>query len=165
MFWILQKSSRKLFPIWFLIRNTQTYRLKLSVLRVFKTPEIASIVEFFFQKQALTMSLQNNCSKQQQMLSVNLAIVFEKDFTVDVWLHKQLQKRKIKALKGKKNFQCWCQCRDADAEISKWPREISSCGLIYSNVKRAYCSASSDFGCKNKSILCKNIVTLLSQKK
>ena len=112
MFWILQKSSRKLFPIWFLIRNIQTNRLKLSVLRVFKTPEIASIVEFFFQKQALTMSLQNNCSKQQQILSVNLAIVFEKDFTVDVWLHKQHQKRKIKALKDKKNSNA-----DANAEM------------------------------------------------
>ena len=52
------------------------------------------------------MSLQNNCSKQQQILSVNLAIVFEKDFTIDVLLHKKLQKRKIKALKGKKNVQC-----------------------------------------------------------
>ena len=38
--------SRKWSLIWFLIRNTQTYKLQLSVLHVFKTPEIMSMAEF-----------------------------------------------------------------------------------------------------------------------
>ena len=32
--------------MWFLIRNTQTYKLQVSVLRVSKTPEITSMAEF-----------------------------------------------------------------------------------------------------------------------
>ena len=91
-------------------QNTQTYMLPFSTLRVFKTPEMASITEFFFQKQALMTSLQNNCSKQQQTLSGNFASVLEKDFTIDVLLHKKLQKTLIKTLKGKK-------ISDADAEM------------------------------------------------
>ena len=90
---------------------------------------------FFLQKQALTTSLQNICSKQQQTLSGKLARVFEKDFTIDVLLNKKLWKAKIKASKGKKDFtmpmvtptsipilmpRCRCQCRDFQmAESSK----------------------------------------------
>ena len=50
------------------------------------------------------MSLQNNCSKQQQTLLGKLASVFEKDFTIGVLLHKKLLKAKIKASKSKKNY-------------------------------------------------------------
>ena len=48
----------------------------------------------FLQKQALTTSLQNKCSKLQQTLPGKLASVFEKDFTIDVLLHKKLRKAK-----------------------------------------------------------------------
>ena len=51
------------------------------------------------------MSLQNNCSKQQQTLPGNLASIFEKDFIIDVLLHKKLRKAK--------------KFYNADAEISK----------------------------------------------
>ena len=60
------------------------------------------------------MSLQNNCSKQQQTLSGKLATVFEKDFTVDVLLYKKLQEAKIKVSKGKKISNA---NTDADAEM------------------------------------------------
>ena len=60
------------------------------------------------------MSLQNNCSKQQQTLSGKLATVFEKDFTVDVLLYKKLQEAKIKVSKGKKISNANA---DADAEM------------------------------------------------
>ena len=46
MVWNLQKTFRKWSLIWFFIRNTQTYKLQLSALRVFKTLEIASMGEF-----------------------------------------------------------------------------------------------------------------------
>ena len=81
----------------------------------------------FLQKQALTMSLQNNCSKQQQTLLGKLASVFEKDFTIGVLLHKKLLKAKIKASKSKKKL----QCRDSHAEIFKsrgeWPSGLWRC--------------------------------------
>ena len=66
------------------------------------------------------MSLQNNCSKQQQTLPGKLASVFEKDFTIDVLLHKKLRKAKIKAWKGKKNYNADSDVyikADADAEM------------------------------------------------
>ena len=50
------------------------------------------------------MSIQNNCSKQQQTLSEKLAVVFEKDFTIDALLNKKLREAKIKASKGKRIF-------------------------------------------------------------
>ena len=40
------KLPKKWSLIWFLIRNTQTYKQQLSTLRVFKTPEIRSMTEF-----------------------------------------------------------------------------------------------------------------------
>ena len=64
---------------------------------------------------AITTSLQNNCSKQRQTLPGKLAYIFEKDFTIDVLLHKELWKAKIKALKGKKNYNA---DPDAHADIS-----------------------------------------------
>ena len=77
------------------------------------------------------MSLQNNCSKQQQTLSVKRASVF--GFTIEVLFNKKLQKAKIKASKGKKNFTMpmlmptsmpmlmpRCRCQDSQmAETSK----------------------------------------------
>ena len=94
-------------------------------LMFFKTPEIVKQRpqrSSFLQKQALTTSLQNNCSKQQQTLSGKLASLFEKDFTIDVLLHKKLQKAKIKAWKSKKfpmpmptsipMLMPRCRCRD-----------------------------------------------------
>ena len=57
------------------------------------------------------MSLQNNWSKQQQTLPGKLANVFEKEYIINVLLHKKLWKAKIKASKGKKNY------ADADAEM------------------------------------------------
>ena len=67
----------------------------------------------FLQKQALTKSLQNNCSKQQQTLPGKLVSAFEKDFTIDVLLLKKLREAKIKASKGKKNYNV-----DADADVN-----------------------------------------------
>ena len=98
VFWNLQKISRKWSLIWFLIRNTQIRKLQLSALRVFKTPEITSMAKFLSSEAANTPR--------------KLASVFEKDFTIDVLLHKKLRKAKIKASKGKKI----CNA-DADAEI------------------------------------------------
>ena len=64
------------------------------------------------------MSLQNNCSKQQQTLSGKLASVFEKYFTIDVLLNKKLRKAQIKASKGKKNCNADADAdADADAEM------------------------------------------------
>ena len=37
---------RKWFLIYFIIRNTQTYKMQISALRVFKTYEITSMNEF-----------------------------------------------------------------------------------------------------------------------
>ena len=68
----------------------------------------------------LTTSLQNNCSKQQQTLPGKLASVFEKDFTIDVLLHKKLREAKINASKGKKNYNVHADAEvsaDADAEM------------------------------------------------
>ena len=82
----------------------------------FKTPEIVKQRpqrSSFLQKQALTTSLQNNCSKQQQTISGKLTSVFEKDFTIAVLLHKKLQKAKIKASKGKKISNA-----DANADVN-----------------------------------------------
>ena len=67
-------------------------------------------------------SPQNNCSKQQQTLSGKLASVFEKDFTIDALPSRKLRKGKIKALKGKKNYNTDADTDvnvDAGAEISK----------------------------------------------
>ena len=69
-------------------------------------------------------SPQNNCSKQQQTLPGKLASVFEKDFTTDALPSRKLRKGKIKALKGKKNYNTNANIdvnADAGAEISKWP--------------------------------------------
>ena len=41
---------------------------------------------------------------------------------------------------------------------------ISSYGLIYSSVKRVYCSSLSGFGYKNESVVCKCTITLKSEK-
>ena len=61
----------------------------------------------FLQKQTLTGSLQNNCPKQQLKLPGLPVSVLEKEFTVDVLLHKKLRKAKIKISKGKKTIlQC-----------------------------------------------------------
>ena len=100
MFWDLQKTSRKWCLLWFLIRNTETYKLQLSALCDFKTPEITSMAELLSSEATLTTSLQNNCSKQQQTLSGKLESVFEKDFTIDVLINKKLWKAKIKASKS-----------------------------------------------------------------
>ena len=117
----------------FLIRNFQTYKLQLLGLPVFETSEITW--RTFFQKQALTGSLQSNCSKQQLKVLGRTASVSEKDFTMNVLFHKKLQRAKIKTSKGKIKFlqcQCWCQrqCRswyrDGNAEIYKWPTINSS---------------------------------------
>ena len=51
-------------------------------------------MEFLLQKQTLTGSLQNNCSKQQLKLPGRPASVLEKDFTMDILLHKKLPKAK-----------------------------------------------------------------------
>ena len=51
-------------------------------------------MEFLLQKQTLTGSLQNNCSKQQLKLLGRPANVLEKDFTMNVSLHKKLPKAK-----------------------------------------------------------------------
>ena len=67
-------------------------------------------------------SPQNNCSKQQQTLSGKLASVFEKDFTIDALPSRKLRKGKIKALKGRKNYNTDADTdvnADAGAEISK----------------------------------------------
>ena len=48
--------------------------------------------------------LQINCSKQQLKLSERPASVLEKDFAMDVLLHKKLRKVKVKTLKGKIKF-------------------------------------------------------------
>ena len=77
----------------------------------------------------LTTSLQNNCSKQQQTLPGKLAIVFEKDFTIDVLLYKKLRKAKIKASKGKKSYNADADVNaDAGAEIpmSRFPNGPST---------------------------------------
>ena len=75
----------------------------------------------FLQKQALTRSLQNHCSKQQQQtLPGKPASVFEKDYAIDVLLHKKLWKAKIKASKVKKKFNADGNAdvnADADAEM------------------------------------------------
>ena len=47
-------------------------------------------MEFLLQKQTLLGSLQNTCSKQQLKLRGRPTGVLEKDFTVDVLLHKKL---------------------------------------------------------------------------
>ena len=49
----------------FLLSKLQACKLKPSSLRVFKTPELTSLADSFLQKQALTGSLQDRCSKQQ----------------------------------------------------------------------------------------------------
>ena len=90
-------------------------------LMFFKTPEIVKQRpqrSSFLQKQALTTSLQNNCSKEQQTRSGKLASVFEKDFTIDVLLHKKLQKAKLKASKGKKKSNADADV-NADTDIGK----------------------------------------------
>ena len=74
----------------FLIRNLQTCKLQLSVMRVFKIPEITSIMEFLSSEAGRPTS------------------VLEKDFLMDVLLGKKLQKAKINTSKGKINF---LQCR------------------------------------------------------
>ena len=94
----------------------------------FKTPEIVKQRpqrSSFLQKQALTTSLQNNCSKQQQTLSGKLTSVFEKDFTIAVLLHKKNFKRQKLRLRKAKKFPMLmpmptlipmlmprCRCRD-----------------------------------------------------
>ena len=86
----------------FLIRNIQTHKLQLSALRVFKTPEITSTVDF--------LSLEAGANGFCWNCSWN----FQKAFTLTVLLHKKLWKAKIKTLKGKKKFtmtipiaRCW----------------------------------------------------------
>ena len=51
-------------------------------------------MEFLLQKQTLTGFLQNNCSKQQLKLPGRPAGALEKDFTMDVLLHKKFPKVK-----------------------------------------------------------------------
>ena len=55
----------------------------------------------FCQKQVLTGSIQNNCSKQQLKLPGDPAGVLEKNFLMDILLYKELRKAKLKTLKGK----------------------------------------------------------------
>ena len=62
----------------------------------------------------------NDISKQQQTLPGKLASVFEKDFTIDVLLHKKLRKTKIKTSKSKKIYNADAGAdvnADADAEM------------------------------------------------
>ena len=47
------------------------------------------------------MSIQNNCSKQQQTLSEKLAVVFEKDFTIDALLTRNFGRQKLRLRKAK----------------------------------------------------------------
>ena len=92
----------------FIIRNIQTCKLQLSTLRVFKTPEITSTVEFLSSEAGAKRVLNRTRSQ---------------DFTVDVLLHKKHRKAKIKTSKDKKLF-----CNpDADSEISKWPIKTCVC--------------------------------------
>ena len=64
------------------------------------------------QKQELTGSLQNNCSKQQLKLADRPASVLEKDVLVDFLLYNKPRKAKSKTSKGKmKSFQWQCRRR------------------------------------------------------
>ena len=89
--------------------------LQTAALRVFKVPEVTSMVDSFLQKQALTGSLQKNCSKQKLKPSSKACKCYEKDFLVDVLLHNKPRKTKIKTSKSKIKFLQYrcrrpCQC-------------------------------------------------------
>ena len=91
----------------FLIRNLQTCKLQLSVLRVFKIHEITPTVEF--------LSSEPGPEAATKTSQEGLPVYLEKDFLMDVLLHKKLQKTKINTSKGKINFlQCQrrrqCRC-------------------------------------------------------
>ena len=58
---------------------------------IMPTPEATSS---FLQKQVLTGSLQNNCSKQQLKVPGRPASVLQKDFTIDVLPLNKLPKTK-----------------------------------------------------------------------
>ena len=68
------------------------------------------------QKQALTGSLQNNCSKQQLKLADRPASVLEKDVLVDFYFTINLERQNLKLRKAKWNLSndnadvdvCWC---------------------------------------------------------
>ena len=99
------KISRKWSLIWFLIRNLWTCKLQLSAMRIFKIPEITSTVEFLSSEAS---------NKQQLKPPKRTTSVLEKDFLMDVLLHKKLQKSKINTSKGKINFlkqRRWRQCQ------------------------------------------------------
>ena len=70
------------------------------------------MVEFISSEaDAITGSLQNNCSKQQIKPSRKACILW-KDFLMDVLLHNKPRKTKIKTSTGKIKFlrcQCWCR--------------------------------------------------------
>ena len=86
----------------FLIGNLQTCKFQLQALDVCKTTEITPTVitptpettPSFLQKQMLTGSLQNNCSKQQLKFPGRPASVLQKDFTMDVLPLNKLPKAK-----------------------------------------------------------------------
>ena len=78
-----------------------------SALCVFKTPEKAFTVELTLEE-GTNGFLQNN-SKQQLTPSRKDVSVLEKDFYMDILLHKKLGKVKIKTSKGKIKF-LQCQC-------------------------------------------------------
>ena len=133
----VQKFSKNKSLMRFLIRNLQTWKLQLSALPVFKTPQMTSTVKFLF-SEAGAGFLQSNCSKQQLKFARRLADVLKKDFTMDVLICKKLRRAKLKTSKRKIDFlrsrcrcwrQCRCWCRDANAEISNWPTINSPEGL------------------------------------
>ena len=101
--WNLQNIFRKWPLLRVLIRNLQTCKvLPYVFLKLLKQRPWWSS---FFQKQALTGSLQNNCSKQQLKPFRKAGKCYEKDFLMDFLLHNR--KRKINFLQCR----CWCQCQ------------------------------------------------------
>ena len=80
----------------FLSRNLRSYKLQFSPLRVFKTP--------------LKVLKRVTALHSGQNLAGRYASLLEKNVLVDVLLHNEPQKTKIKTSKGKIKF-LQCRCR------------------------------------------------------
>ena len=111
----------------FLIGNLQTCKSQLQTLDVCKTTEITpteitptpQTTPSFLQKQMLTGSLQNNCSKQQLKLPGRPASVLQKDFTMDVLPLTSFQRQN--QIFAMSMVMLRCECRDFQMAVKSLP--------------------------------------------
>ena len=119
----LTEKSQEVISNGFLIRNLQTANCSFKSGLFLKLLRQRALWSFFLQKQVVTVSLQNNCSKQQLKLSRTLASVLETFFATEFLLWKKFRMTKFKTSKDKIKF-LQCQCWDFQMVQRKYSKLV-----------------------------------------